>query len=273
MQGFVFNTRRADVPGRRACARRSPTPSTSSGPTAPLLRRLHPHAELLLQLRARLARPAEPRGAGSARAATAAACPTELFTRAYEPPATAAAGEPARRTCRRRSGCSGRRAGWCATSGWWTRRPASPCASRSCSSDAGVRAHRAALRRRTWSASASTARVRTVDTAQYQYRMDHFDFDMTVRSWGQSQSPGNEQRDYWTSETADVPGQPQPRRHQRPGRRRADRARHRRPRPRRLVRADARPRPRAAVGPLRGPALAHPELPRRLLGQVRPAAP
>ncbi len=51
-----------------------------------------------------------------------------------------------------------------------------------------------------------TARVRTVDTAQYQYRLDHFDFDMTVALWGQSLSPGNEQRDFWGSDKADVPG-------------------------------------------------------------------
>jgi microcin C transport system substrate-binding protein len=51
-----------------------------------------------------------------------------------------------------------------------------------------------------------TARVRTVDTAQYQHRLDHFDFDVTVGVWPQSLSPGNEQRDFWHSEMADVPG-------------------------------------------------------------------
>jgi microcin C transport system substrate-binding protein len=50
------------------------------------------------------------------------------------------------------------------------------------------------------------ARVRTVDAAQYEYRIDHFDFDMTVGGWGQSLSPGNEQLDFWGSEKADVPG-------------------------------------------------------------------
>lgn len=49
-------------------------------------------------------------------------------------------------------------------------------------------------------------RVRTVDTAQYRYRVDRFDFDMIVGSWGQSLSPGNEQADYWGSERADEPG-------------------------------------------------------------------
>lgn len=50
------------------------------------------------------------------------------------------------------------------------------------------------------------ARLRIVDTAQYQNRMDGFDFDMTVGSFGQSLSPGNEQRDFWSSEKADVKG-------------------------------------------------------------------
>ncbi len=50
------------------------------------------------------------------------------------------------------------------------------------------------------------ARIRTVDTAQYQNRVDQFDFDMVTTVWGQSLSPGNEQRDFWSSEAADTPG-------------------------------------------------------------------
>jgi microcin C transport system substrate-binding protein len=50
------------------------------------------------------------------------------------------------------------------------------------------------------------ATVRTVDTAQYQRRSDDFDFDMVVNNWPQSLSPGNEQRDFWTSAYADHPG-------------------------------------------------------------------
>lgn len=50
------------------------------------------------------------------------------------------------------------------------------------------------------------ARVRTIDTAQYQRRMDEFDFDMTVGLVAQSDSPGNEQRDYWGSAAADIHG-------------------------------------------------------------------
>ncbi len=47
---------------------------------------------------------------------------------------------------------------------------------------------------------------RTVDPALYADRVKNFDFDMVVAVFGQSQSPGNEQRDYWTSEAADRKG-------------------------------------------------------------------
>ena len=50
------------------------------------------------------------------------------------------------------------------------------------------------------------ATLRTVDTAQYQNRMDSFDFDLTVGTFGQSLSPGNEQRDYWSSTKVDEKG-------------------------------------------------------------------
>jgi microcin C transport system substrate-binding protein len=51
-----------------------------------------------------------------------------------------------------------------------------------------------------------TARVRTVDAAQYEYRMKQFDFDMTVILLQQSLSPGNEQVDFFASSSADTPG-------------------------------------------------------------------
>jgi microcin C transport system substrate-binding protein len=48
--------------------------------------------------------------------------------------------------------------------------------------------------------------VRTVDTSQYRRRTDDFDFDMIIDLWGQSISPGNEQRDFWGSAAADRRG-------------------------------------------------------------------
>lgn len=50
------------------------------------------------------------------------------------------------------------------------------------------------------------ATFRVVDTAQYSNRIRNFDFDMTIASFPQSSSPGNEQRDFWGSEKADVNG-------------------------------------------------------------------
>jgi microcin C transport system substrate-binding protein len=50
------------------------------------------------------------------------------------------------------------------------------------------------------------ASVRTVDTSQYRRRMDSFDFDMMVAVFPQSESPGNEQREFWSSEAAEREG-------------------------------------------------------------------
>ena len=50
------------------------------------------------------------------------------------------------------------------------------------------------------------ASYRTIDPALYIDRLNRFDFAMTVHVFGQSQSPGNEQRDFWYSESADRQG-------------------------------------------------------------------
>ena len=48
--------------------------------------------------------------------------------------------------------------------------------------------------------------VRTVDSAQYRRRLDTYDFDVVVSNFGQSDSPGNEQREFWGSEAAEHEG-------------------------------------------------------------------
>jgi microcin C transport system substrate-binding protein len=48
--------------------------------------------------------------------------------------------------------------------------------------------------------------VRTVDDAQYENRLRQRDYDIIGGVWGQSLSPGNEQRGYWGSAAADQPG-------------------------------------------------------------------
>lgn len=48
--------------------------------------------------------------------------------------------------------------------------------------------------------------IRMVDSAQYQNLLRDFDFDMVTGIWATSLSPGNEQREYWGSAAAKIPG-------------------------------------------------------------------
>jgi microcin C transport system substrate-binding protein len=49
--------------------------------------------------------------------------------------------------------------------------------------------------------------VRSVDSVQYENRLRSWDFDViTITSWSESLSPGNEQREFWGSQAADTAG-------------------------------------------------------------------
>lgn len=50
------------------------------------------------------------------------------------------------------------------------------------------------------------ATIRQVDTSQYIRRFRKFDFDIVIGTFRQSQSPGNEQRDYWSTTAANKEG-------------------------------------------------------------------
>ena len=50
------------------------------------------------------------------------------------------------------------------------------------------------------------ASFRLVDRPQYQNRIQEYDYDVVMVVRGQSHSPGNEQRNFWTSAAADEPG-------------------------------------------------------------------
>jgi microcin C transport system substrate-binding protein len=50
------------------------------------------------------------------------------------------------------------------------------------------------------------ATLRMVDSAQYTRRLNVFDYDIVVGNFAQSNSPGNEQRDFWGSEAASREG-------------------------------------------------------------------
>jgi microcin C transport system substrate-binding protein len=51
-----------------------------------------------------------------------------------------------------------------------------------------------------------TVSVRTIDDAQYENRLRTFDFDLVTTVWPESLSPGNEQREFWGSQSANIPG-------------------------------------------------------------------
>ncbi|RWA71465.1 extracellular solute-binding protein [Mesorhizobium sp.] len=50
------------------------------------------------------------------------------------------------------------------------------------------------------------ATLRIIDQTQYINRVNNFDYDVITSILQQSESPGNEQRDFWSSKAADTPG-------------------------------------------------------------------
>lgn len=52
-----------------------------------------------------------------------------------------------------------------------------------------------------------TAKIRTIDAAQYEERRNDWDYDMIINYWSATLTPGNEQYLYWTRKAADTPGQ------------------------------------------------------------------
>ena len=70
----------------------------------------------------------------------------------------------------------------------------------------GDRALRAVLQAVARAARHRQSVCASVDAAQYENRLRQWDFDIIVASWGQSLSPGNEQRGFWGSQAADQPG-------------------------------------------------------------------
>ncbi|BBM88885.1 uncharacterized protein YejA [Spirochaetota bacterium] len=50
------------------------------------------------------------------------------------------------------------------------------------------------------------AKIKVLNTAQYENTINNFDFDMVVGTFGQSDSPGNEQRDFWSTAAAKTKG-------------------------------------------------------------------
>ncbi len=202
MQAFVFNTAPAHVPGPPGAPGAGLCLRLRVDQPEPLLRPVHPHPQLFFQQRTGRRRPARPAGARRSWNRSAA-----RFRRRSSP----------RSTARRTRTAPATSAPICAPRGQPP--PAGrlglhgPQAGQHSNRRRALHVRNPAAIQPTWERIALPfaknlerlgieARVRTVDTAQYQKRMEEFDFDMIVDVFGQSLSPGNEQRDFWGSKAA-----------------------------------------------------------------------
>ena len=198
MQAFVFNLRRAKFQDPRVRRAFNLAFDFEEMNKHDLLRPVQPHRQLLrgTELASRACREGREQeilesvqGQGAGRG---------LHDRLHEP-GNGDADDGARQPARGGAAAEARPAGSC--KGGKLRR--TPRASRSRSSSWATTRPASATSCPTsprWSGSASRSSLRLVDPSQYQNRMRAFDFDMTTIVWGQSLSPGNEQRDFWGSD-------------------------------------------------------------------------
>ena len=130
--------------------------------------------------------------------------PAEVFARAYEPPSTDGSGNIRRnlRTAKRLL----QEAGWTVHDGVLTHAGTGETMEIEFLLVAPAFERIVAPVVRNMERLGIAAHIRLVDPAQYQNRIDAFDFDIVVSTRGQSLSPGNEQRNYWTTASADIPG-------------------------------------------------------------------
>ena len=130
--------------------------------------------------------------------------PAEVFSRTYEPPSTDGSGNIRRnlRTAKRML----QEAGWAVRDGVLTHAGSGETMEIEFLLVAPAFERIVGPVVRNMERLGIAARIRLVDPAQYQNRIDAFDFDIVVSTRGQSLSPGNEQRNYWTTASADVRG-------------------------------------------------------------------
>ncbi|UEM21247.1 extracellular solute-binding protein [Skermanella mucosa] len=131
--------------------------------------------------------------------------PAEAFGPAYTPPATDGSGPAGLRANLRRGQELLAEAGWTVRDGRLVDAGGAPLEFEillvSPGDEKVALEYARALRR-----IGVSARVRTVDSAQYQARLESFDFDMTLNRWTSTLSPGNEQLFYWGSDAAGQEG-------------------------------------------------------------------
>jgi microcin C transport system substrate-binding protein len=129
--------------------------------------------------------------------------PDEVFTAEYNPPVTDGSGnirEQARKAIGLLKG-----AGWEIKDGKMTDKAGKKLAFELLLNEAGFERMALPFKQNLERIGVDIS-VRTVDTSQYRRRTDSYDFEMVIDLWGQSLSPGNEQREFWGSKSADKPG-------------------------------------------------------------------
>jgi len=129
--------------------------------------------------------------------------PDEVFTKEYNPPKTDGSGN-IREQARQAIGLL-KEAGWEIKDGKMTDKGGRKFAFEIILHDAGFEAMALPVKQNCERIGIDMS-VRTVDTSQYKRRTDTYDFDMTIDLWAQALSPGNEQREFWGSKAADIPG-------------------------------------------------------------------
>ncbi len=123
--------------------------------------------------------------------------PKEVFTKIYRPPASAGDGRGDIRAAFRLLG----RAGWRYDGQVMMTADGIPAAFEILL--VNPRRERLALSlKRNLKRLGIAVRIRTVDSAQYQFRLNAYDFDMILYRWDESLSPGSEQAFYWGSKAA-----------------------------------------------------------------------
>jgi microcin C transport system substrate-binding protein len=130
--------------------------------------------------------------------------PEEVFTTAYEPPATDGSGQI--RDNLKRALELLRQAGWAVQGGKLVHEKSGQPFSFEILLDAPTWERISLPFAKNLARLGIEVKVRTVDAAQYQKRVEEFDYDVVVDVFGQSLSPGNEQRDLWGSVAAAEPG-------------------------------------------------------------------
>jgi microcin C transport system substrate-binding protein len=129
--------------------------------------------------------------------------PDEVFTTAYQPPVTDGSGNV--REQARKAIALLKQAGWEIKDGKMTNKDDKKFAFELLLNDAAFERLSLPYKQNLERIGVDMS-VRTVDTSQYRRRTDGYDFDMIIDLWGQSLSPGNEQREFFGSRAADLPG-------------------------------------------------------------------